>query len=61
MRSSRLRLLCYLLARKRFRTLREAEIKIFEFIEGWYNPHRRYSALGYASPREFERRMAPAA
>jgi transposase InsO family protein len=39
-----------------------AELKpIFEFIEGWYNPHRRHSALGYVSPREFERRMAPAA
>ena len=52
---------CELLVRKRFKTQREAEIEIFEFIEGWYNPHRRHSALGYVSPREFERQMAQAA
>ena len=28
---------------------------IFDYIEGWYNPHRRHSALGYLSPAEFER------
>ncbi len=27
----------------------------FDFIEGWYNPHRRHSALGYQSPSAFER------
>ncbi|HAZ30621.1 TPA: hypothetical protein DCY65_03505 [Candidatus Acetothermia bacterium] len=30
----------------------------FEFIEGWYNPHRGYSALGYESPLGYERRYA---
>jgi putative transposase len=29
---------------------------IFEFIEGWYNPHRRHSSIGYDSPIAFERR-----
>ncbi|MBG6211160.1 transposase InsO family protein, partial [Labrenzia sp. EL_126] len=28
---------------------------IFEFIEGWYNPARRHSALGYQSPIAYER------
>ncbi|WP_459943288.1 IS3 family transposase, partial [Deferrisoma palaeochoriense] len=25
-----------------------------EYIEGWYNPHRRHSALGYLSPVRYE-------
>ena len=28
---------------------------VFEFIEGWYNPHRRHSALDYLSPISYER------
>jgi transposase InsO family protein len=27
----------------------------FHFVEGWYNPKRRHSALDYFSPLEFER------
>ncbi|WP_286292604.1 IS3 family transposase [Methylomarinovum tepidoasis] len=46
---------CELLDRSTFRTRAEAERAIFEFIEGWYNPHRRHSALGYLSPINFER------
>ena len=38
-----------------FPTHAEARAAIFEFIEGWYNTRRRHSALGYASPLEFER------
>jgi hypothetical protein len=26
---------------KRFKTHREAEIEVFEYIENWYNLHRR--------------------
>ena len=48
---------CELLERRRFRTQAEARMAIFEFLEGWYNPHRRHSALGYDSPASFERRM----
>lgn len=52
---------CELLAMHRFKTHREASAAIFDFIEGWYNPHRRHSALGYLSPNNFERRMRQAA
>ena len=38
-----------------------AELAIFDFIEGWYNPRRRHTALANISPMEFERRKAPAA
>ncbi len=46
---------CELLNRRKFRTKAEARMAIFEFIEGWYNPSRRHSALGYKSPMGFER------
>ena len=52
---------CELLAFHRFKTHREAAAAIFDFIEGWYNPHRKHSALGYLSPNNFERRMDQAA
>jgi putative transposase len=51
---------CELLQRTKFRTRNEAEMKVFEFIEGWYNPHRLHSSLGYRSPMEYERKL-PAA
>ncbi len=47
---------CELLDRSRFRTQAEARMAIFDFIEGWYNPHRRHSGIDYASPMEYERR-----
>ena len=34
---------------------------IFEYIEGWYNPHRRHSRLDYRSPLNFERSYQQAA
>jgi putative transposase len=46
---------CELLDRYRFRSQADARMAIFEFIEGWYSPHRRHSALGYASPINYER------
>lgn len=47
---------CELLDRRRFRSQAEARMAVFAFIEGWYNPRRRHSALGYLSPVEYERR-----
>jgi len=51
---------CELLDRRRFRTQVEARMAVFEFLEGWYNPRRRHSALGYLSPVEFEKRKEAA-
>jgi putative transposase len=48
---------CELLDRRRFRSQAEARMAVFAFIEGWYNPRRRHSALGYLSPVEYERRV----
>lgn len=37
-----------------FRDVVEAELESFDYIERYYNPIRRHSALGYVSPKEFE-------
>jgi len=50
---------CELLERTRFETQAQARLANFEWIEGWYNPQRRHSSIGYLSPNEFERRHAP--
>jgi putative transposase len=47
---------CELLDRHHFKTQAEAKTAVFEYIEGFYNPHRLHSALGYLSPINFERR-----
>lgn len=49
---------CELLDRWTFRTPQEARQSVFEFIEGWYNPHRRHSSIDYLSPIHFERALA---
>ena len=36
-----------------------ARLVIFDYIETFYNPHRRHSALGYRSPLHFEKQMFP--
>jgi putative transposase len=46
------------LNRRTFKTHAEARLAIFEWIEGWYNPHRRHSGIGRLSPNNFERRIS---
>jgi putative transposase len=47
---------CELLDRVRFVDRAEAELAVFDFIEGFYNTRRRHSALGYLAPITFEHR-----
>jgi putative transposase len=49
-----------LLARRGFASQAEARMAIFSYIEGWYNPARLHSALGYRSPIIFEQENATA-
>jgi len=37
-------------------TRQAARTAVFDYLECWYNPQRRHSALGYLSPIEYERR-----
>ena len=50
---------CELLDRHRFVDRREAELAVFDFIEGFYNTRRRHSALGYLAPAVFEKKARP--
>lgn len=52
---------CELLDRTHFQDHHQARRAIFEFIEGWYNPHRRHQGLGQQSPMAFERNYQEAA
>lgn len=47
-----------LVRRNTFKTRDQARLAIFSYIEGFYNPHRRHSALGYLSPIEYETMLA---
>lgn len=47
---------CELIDRTRWRTHTEARMAVFDYIERFYNPRRRHSALGYLSPARFEKR-----
>src|SRR5205823_6829146 len=44
--------------RQSWPTRAAARTAIFAYIEGWYNPRRRHSTLGYLSPAEYERHHA---
>ena len=41
--------------RTSFQTRHEAVNAIAHYIDGFYNPSRRHSALGYLSPVQFEK------
>jgi putative transposase len=49
---------CELIDRTSFPNHDDARDAIFDFIEGFYNTHRRHSALGYHSPVQFESSQA---
>ena len=44
--------------RRNWETRRQAETGIFQYINGFYNPRRRRSALRGKSPLAFERQAA---
>ena len=46
-----------LVKRNTFKTRDEARLAVFSYIEGFYNPERRHSALGYLSPMEYEKML----
>jgi len=46
-----------LLSRRRFASQAEARMACFSYIEGWYNPVRLHSGLGYRSPMTYEADM----
>ena len=46
-----------LLSRRRFASQAEAKMACFTYIEGWYNPARLHSGLGYRSPITYEADM----
>ena len=49
-----------LLSRRRFASQAEARMACFSYVEGWYNPVRLHSSLGYRSPMAYEADMEAA-
>ena len=47
-----------LIWRRTWETRRQVETAIFQYVNGFYNPRRRHSALGWKSPVAFERKAA---
>jgi len=42
----------------RFDSFGEAKMELFDYIEVFYNQHRRHSTIGRISPAAFERRFS---
>lgn len=45
---------CELIDRESYANRPEARLSLFDYIEGWYNPHRIHSSLDYQSPVAYE-------
>ena len=43
------------LYREQYKTRHEAKASVFDYIEEFYNPHRRHSTLGNISPAAYEK------
>ena len=43
-----------LLDEQHWATRRQLALAVFEWIEAWYNPHRRHTSIGSLSPIDFE-------
>ena len=51
---------CELICDRPFQDIDEARFSVLDYIEGFYNPRRRHSALGYLSPDDYERKQVNA-
>jgi transposase InsO family protein len=40
-----------------FDTASDARTETFEYIEGYYNTHRKHSSIGYKTPNQFEAQL----
>jgi len=38
----------------KFKTIKEANIAVFGYVEIWYNRKRLHSSVGYRTPQEME-------
>jgi transposase InsO family protein len=43
-----------------FENATDARTEIFEYIEGYYNTHRKHSSIGYKTPNQFEAQIQSA-
>jgi putative transposase len=50
---------CEVLDRYVLRSHAEARMRVFRYIEGFYNPRRRHSSLDYQSPMNYESKNWP--
>ncbi len=39
---------------RQYQTGKEAIEDSFEYVQGWYNRHRKHSSLAYMTPQQFE-------